>query len=902
MDFEVSRTMIGKTLAHYEVVASLGKGGMGEVYVAEDTKLKRRIALKVLPQEMAADPERRSRFEREARAVAALNHPNIVTVHSVEETDGVHFITMELVEGKTLAKILPKNGFALSELLEIAIPLADAVSSAHRTGITHRDLKPDNIMVDAEGRLRVLDFGLAKLHDPAGLEEGMTQAPTATMETEEGKILGTVAYMSPEQAEGKTVDPRSDVFSLGTILHEMATGERPFRGDTKMSTIGSILRDQPASVTEHNRSLPRHLGRIIRRCLAKDPDRRYQTALDLRNELEELKAEIDSGELDAEPGRAMSRPRRFTRYGSLLAIVVVAAIVGVIAVRSLLQSDTPAAATTSHPITATSAWKIGLNWSPESEFIAYSEVASGSLEMMVKPVAGGDAVVRAGGPGDQVIPRWSPDGKYLAYVSTAEPGTFVYLMPPHGGSPRRLIETNIPALDVDLLNNSMGDHPWSLDGRTLLVSRITPSGQLAIYRVDRDNGDAEQLTHPPAGSDDLGASYSLNGERIVFQRRANARGALLTMAQTGGVPEVLLADEFDNLAPAWRLDNRRIVFLSDRGGGFIKLWEIEIATGSISQMTFGTLGVYAFSVSADDRIAYAPYWHDTFLFTVDVDTGEKSQLTSYTEDNYGARFSPDGGTVAYHSTRTEDSEIWLHHLDGRPETRVTDHPSWDLYPEWSPDGQQLVFVSNRDGPYKIFIANSDGGDVRLLVDQPVTLRTPFPVNSELVCRWSPDGEWISYLVAGDGGSALWTVRPDGGGDARKVLDNVIGFDWYQDARHAVYTRQLGSENELVAVDLETGRKQILFVGPLMEIDVAPDGRAVAFCSGRSHSGMGLARLRLDPPSEPGGLPQAIGEPEYVVRSERTWHVHNGGWSPDSKKLVYTRDMDYGNIYELVERR
>ena len=194
--------MIGRTLAHYEIVRLLGKGGMGEVYVAEDTKLQRRVALKVLPKEMAADPERRSRFEREARAVAALNHTNIVTIHSVEEADGIHFITMELVEGRTLAAMLPRNGFCLSELLGIAIPLADAVSSAHRMGITHRDLKPDNIMVDGEGRLRVLDFGLAKVHDPAGEEEGITEAPTAALETGEGKILGTVAYMSPEQAEG----------------------------------------------------------------------------------------------------------------------------------------------------------------------------------------------------------------------------------------------------------------------------------------------------------------------------------------------------------------------------------------------------------------------------------------------------------------------------------------------------------------------------------------------------------------------------------------------------------------------------------------------------------------------------------------------------------------------------
>ena len=391
--------MIGKTFAHYEVVASLGKGGMGEVYVAEDTRLQRRVALKVLPAEMASDPERRARFEREARAVAALNHPNIVTIHSVEEADGIHFITMELVEGQTLSKMLPKNGFSLSELLEIAIPLADAVSSAHRTGITHRDLKPDNIMVDSEGRLRVLDFGLAKLHDTVDTGEGVTQAPTAAVETEEGRILGTVAYMSPEQAEGKTVDSRTDVFSLGTILHEMATGKRPFRGDTKMSTIGSILRDQPARVTEHNQSLPRHLGRIIRRCLAKDPDRRYQTALDLRLELEELKAEIDSGDLSARAGEGTAAsPRRFFAALGVVTAVVALAIATLVAITLRRDEERPSTEFLSRSITSTIGQEADINWSPESEFIAYGQIRSGSFDVMVQPVAGGEAVGRGGVP------------------------------------------------------------------------------------------------------------------------------------------------------------------------------------------------------------------------------------------------------------------------------------------------------------------------------------------------------------------------------------------------------------------------------------------------------------------------------------------------------------------------
>jgi len=273
--------------------------------------------------------------------------------------------------------------------------------------------------------------------------------------------------------------------------------------------------------------------------------------------------------------------------------------------------------------------------------MAYSSVISGSLDVVVKPVAGGDTVVRATGPGDEATPRWSPDGKYLAYVSTSEPGSFVFLVPPHGGSPRKLIATDMPALDIDMISQAMGDRPWSSDGRTLLVSRVTPSGQLAIFRVDRDTGDAEQLTFPPVGSHDLGASYSLDGERVVFVRRIHGRGTLLTMSGAGGDPEPLLEDKFDNLMPAWRPDNRRVVFRSIRGGGE-NLWEIDVATGSIRQLTYDTQGNFGVSVSADNRIAYLPYWHDTFLFSVDVETGEKHQLTAHTKDNFGARFSPDG--------------------------------------------------------------------------------------------------------------------------------------------------------------------------------------------------------------------------------------------------------------------
>jgi len=302
--------MIGSTILHYKVLARIGQGGMGEVWVAEDTKLGRKVALKTLPPELANDPDRRARFEREARAIAALNHPNIVTIHSVEESNGVAFLTMELVEGKTLGDVIPKNGLPLGRFFDLAIPLASALAAAHQKGITHRDLKPANVMVTSDGRVKVLDFGLAKLAEaaPDGTGEALPTATHAAGITAEGKIVGTAAYMSPEQAEGKQVDVRSDVFSFGIVMYEMATGQQPFKGDTAISTITSILRDDPVSIGELKPEMPRHLGRVVSRCLAKEPDRRYQAALEVRNELEGLRREVDSGEIDVTTSRSAVRP------------------------------------------------------------------------------------------------------------------------------------------------------------------------------------------------------------------------------------------------------------------------------------------------------------------------------------------------------------------------------------------------------------------------------------------------------------------------------------------------------------------------------------------------------------------------------------------------------------------
>ena len=301
--------MVGQTLSHYKILDKLGAGGMGEVYLAKDTTLKRRVALKVLPPELAANQERLERFQREAETLAALDHPNIVHIYSVEEVDGVRFLTMQLVEGKRLSDLIPKSGMALERIFEVAIPLADALAAAHEKGVIHRDLKPGNIMVTEDGRVKVLDFGLAKLRPEVEVPEA-TALPTEPL-TEEGRILGTMPYMSPEQLEGSALDARTDIFSLGVILYEMAAGERPFKGDSSVSIISSIMKDTPRGVDTLREELPHHLGRVIAHCLEKNPKRRYQSAIDVHNELDALRKEVDTGlaPTSSAEGKMIEAPR-----------------------------------------------------------------------------------------------------------------------------------------------------------------------------------------------------------------------------------------------------------------------------------------------------------------------------------------------------------------------------------------------------------------------------------------------------------------------------------------------------------------------------------------------------------------------------------------------------------------
>lgn len=319
--------MIGRTLSHFRITAKLGAGGMGEVYRAEDTKLGREVAIKVLPQAFSVDPERLARFEREARLLAALKHPAIVAIHSVEEADGVPFLVMELVEGHTLGESIPRGGMKLSEILRIGIPLAEALESAHASGITHRDLKPGNIMVDADRRPKVLDFGLAKPRGPAEAGVAASEEETAWLSSE-GQLVGTTPYMPPEQLRGQAADHRSDIFALGVVLYEMATGERPFGGATPIEVANAILSRDPRPLTELRADLPADLSRLVHRCLAKEPARRIQTAQDVSNQLREIAdEEAISASIPPPDTPPRSTARRAGRWALAGGLAVVAALV-----------------------------------------------------------------------------------------------------------------------------------------------------------------------------------------------------------------------------------------------------------------------------------------------------------------------------------------------------------------------------------------------------------------------------------------------------------------------------------------------------------------------------------------------------------------------------------------------
>ena len=535
----------GTRLGYFEIVSTLGAGGMGVVYRARDTRLRRDVALKILPEIFASDPERLHRFQREAQAIAALNHPNVVTIYSVEELRGIHFLTMELIEGKTLVDLIPAGGLRLEALLTFALPLADAMSAAHQRVIVHRDLKPANIMVGADGRVKVLDFGLARLRQEAQASPDPSVVTTEQL-TAQQRVLGTPAYMSPEQAEGKAVDARSDIFSLGVMLYEMATGTRPFQGDSAFAIISSILKDAPTPLTQLRPDLPPDLDRIVRRCLAKEPMRRYQTALDVRNELEDLQRQIASDALVSVPAPApQRRPRPGPRraIGVVAGLSVLAAAVSVIVWRPFdyLTSAPPVRATFDQ-LTSQPGGELFASLSPDGRWVVYTGEGAGNRDISLQGVSGQPPInLPADSPADDEQPAFSPDGERIAFRSSRESGG-IFVMGRTGEAVRRVTREGFNPV-------------WSPDGTELAYTTVPTElrpqnaeqrGQLMVVAV---NGGEPRRLHDRASL----PRWSPRGRRIAFSGRlSGAEGTSnIRLNATAGMMSVRWANA-TRLTPAAR--------------------------------------------------------------------------------------------------------------------------------------------------------------------------------------------------------------------------------------------------------------------------------------------------------------------------------------------------------------
>ena len=409
--------MIGQTLSHYQITEKIGEGGMGVVYKARDTHLDRFVAIKVLPAEKVADPDRKARFVREAKSASALNHPNIVHVYDIDQQDGIDFMAMEFVAGKTLDQLIPRKGLPLNEVLRIAVQVADALAAAHEAGIVHRDLKPGNILVGDDGRVRVLDFGLAKLTEAIPeTAETRTAASGDSPRTEEGTILGTASYMSPEQAEGRAVDARSDIFSFGSLLYEMVTGRRAFQGDSRMSALAAIIKEEPKAVREIVDDMPGEVERIIRHCLRKDPKRRLQHMDDVRSLLEELKEESDSGRLSpAAPEAPQVKGRRAAQVVGIVAVILLLAAGWYWFERSRPRVEK--APLVAVPLTSYPGNELTPALSPDGNQVAFSwnGEAQDNYDIYVQVIGAAGTVRLTSDPAFDWAPAWSPDGREIRF-------------------------------------------------------------------------------------------------------------------------------------------------------------------------------------------------------------------------------------------------------------------------------------------------------------------------------------------------------------------------------------------------------------------------------------------------------------------------------------------------------
>jgi eukaryotic-like serine/threonine-protein kinase len=758
---------VGQTLGRYEILAKLGEGGMGVVYKARDGRLNRFVALKLMLG-AATDPDHQfRRFAQEAKAASALNHPNIITVYDIASEEETLYIAMEYVAGKTLGQMIPRQGMRIAEAIKIAVQLADALSAAGSAGIVHRDLKPGNVMVTENGLVKVLDFGLAKFA-LAGPEEGGGLASTLPLTVSEqvvtrhGMVAGTAAYMSPEQAEGLPLDTRSDIFSFGAVLYEMVTGQRAFQGNSRMSVLTSILRDDPQPLGEKVANVPPQLETIVNRCLRKDPARRFQSFTEARLALLDLQEESESGRLR---GSSSRRPaglmRRRVAAGVAVTAVVALTLMGLLYWRKS-RTHRPIPELRMAPFASYAGFQGFPAFSVDGNQIAFAWTGGeGKVTHIFSKVIGTDAELPlTSGNYSDSLPAFSPDGRSVAFLRSLPQGvTGIYQVSPLGGHERLIAQ--IPTGFYRALS-------WSSDSRWLVTSgRSEREGRSRLYVVAASDGHYRTLSFGGTG-DEMYPALSKDSRMLAFSRaESDTEWGIFVVPVDENLnptasPRRMHTPKGLNREPAWTVDRQGLVFVNG-GSATSRLWRMPVSGDGEAKQLALTGGVEFGPAIAPvgDRLAFTRNTTNANIWSFPVlrpgSVGPAKQIVVSARSSYlrPHAFSGDGTKIAFESDRSGAYGIWTANADGSDASLL--YGRKDLIsgsPAWSRDGRFVAFDTRSGKHTQIFVIAANGGPVRELTSDQFDSMLP---------SWSRDGKWIYFDSNRNGGRLeIFKCSPEGG--------------------------------------------------------------------------------------------------------------------------------------------
>jgi serine/threonine protein kinase len=854
----------GTRLGPYEIVGLLGAGGMGEVYRARDPRLQREVAVKVLPTAFTSDPERRSRFEQEARAAGSLNHPNIVAVFDIGSENGALYIVQELLEGENLRDRLRQGPVALRKALEFAAQAARGLAAAHAKGIVHRDLKPENLFLTADGRVKILDFGLAKLAGAKAVAADVTSAPTELLGTQPGIVVGTVGYMSPEQVRGQAVDHRSDVFALGCILFEMLAGRRAFQADSPADTMSAILREDPPELATIDPNLPAALDRIVRHCLEKSPAERFQSAQDLAFQLESLSSPSSTSQIVQAVAPSRRKP-------VIAATAVVAALLaGGGLGRALFRNSGPDLASYRFTALATEeGLKTEPAWSPDGKTIAYTGRVDGVSQLFTRALDQPVPTLITHGTSNCRRPFWSPDGTRIYFLASGG----LWEVGAAGGTPEKRAD-NVRAADI------------SPDGRVVAIGR-RDAAVLSIWLLPVGGGEARRLGGNIAGQDvnlhfapgggSIGVLTAVGEGSLVLWRVGYPDGAARQVLQTRAISLGVSLPTF-----GWFPDGRHVLFaVSPSRTGRNRLAIGDTANATVRLLTAGHNAEEDAALSPDGKnIAFTSAVQDQDVVELPLDGSPMRTMLATSLMEHCAVWSPKGDQFVYSREVNGTNEVWVHSVREGGERPLitaaafregrTDRLSEGRY---SPDGQRVAFIRVSEGRYWLWVVSAQGG-------------SPVPLGIEgSMPAWSPDGNWLVYQQESD--FAVMKVSSGGGGKPLALTGPAMLLrpqwsprgDWitWRDGKALKLVSPDGTKNEVLSD--EGGWQQMA--------GFSPDGATVY--AARTDERHHLVLEAIEIASKRRRVISDLGIQDGV---------HGFSLAPDGKSILTTLEKSRGDIWLL----